>query len=215
MAISQKTSYKNGEQTQNNHNGVHCRPELISARRSKRRRRTGATFPWFHASSQTSGPWISSMADVWVGSEIGFLKGKRIVIAIRRLCPLWEQRQVDFLHFFERMWCSFGLIHFNRNFVKFIALLFQSNFTYRLGNYLKQYGSIKIFNPFELGIIISANYGIIDFCWLFYVNSGIDLKKSSFTNHGVAAKVDASHEICAMCWADDSENQVWFQEFFW
>ena len=46
------------------------------------------------------------------------------------------------------------------------------------------------------------------------MNSGIDLKKSSFTNHGVAAKVDRSHEICAMCWADDSENQVRFQEFF-
>ncbi|KAL9953271.1 hypothetical protein ACROYT_G040664 [Oculina patagonica] len=37
---------------------------------------------------------------------------------------------------------------------------------------------------------------------------GIDLKKSSFTNHGVATKVDRSHEICAMCWADDSENQI-------
>lgn len=39
------------------------------------------------------------MADVWVGSEIGFLKGKGIV-ATTALCPPQEERQVYFLALF-------------------------------------------------------------------------------------------------------------------
>lgn len=38
--------------------------------------------------------------------------------------------------------------------------------------------------------------------------SGVDLKKSSFTNHNVGETATRSHEICAMSWNNDNENQI-------
>lgn len=37
---------------------------------------------------------------------------------------------------------------------------------------------------------------------------GIDLKKGSFTNYCVTEKSDRKHEICAMNWTGEDENQV-------
>lgn len=42
----------------------------------------------------------------------------------------------------------------------------------------------------------------------FVSSSGIDLKKCSFTNYSVAEKIDRKHEVCAMSWVDQDENQV-------
>ena len=43
---------------------------------------------------------------------------------------------------------------------------------------------------------------------MFHYFSGVDLKKSSFTNHSVGENASRNHEICAMSWNDDNENQV-------
>lgn len=43
---------------------------------------------------------------------------------------------------------------------------------------------------------------------IFLLFSGIDLKKCSFTNYGVAEKVDRKREICSMSWVDEDESQV-------
>ncbi|RMX58556.1 hypothetical protein pdam_00020103 [Pocillopora damicornis] len=40
------------------------------------------------------------------------------------------------------------------------------------------------------------------------VLKGVDLKKSSFTNHSVGENSSRNHEICSMSWNDDNENQI-------
>ena len=51
-------------------------------------------------------------------------------------------------------------------------------------------------------------HGFLDVKINFVLFSGIDLKKCSFTNYGVAEKVDRRNEICAMSWVDEAESQV-------